>query len=385
MALMFCTEYACSLNVALCQCSRIDDALIVRRSWCFAHRLHNSIQNNNPHTRTRSTTYLSIAMTTPIIIVTGANRGIGQALCHKILSDPSLSASGPFRLFATSRKGEDLGFQAQSQNVKVQYPKLDISDSRSIQGFAAQCDEGSVRALINNAGVNLDDHYGVENAKKTLDVNYRGTLEVCDSSTSRVGMAYDVSVLTLPSQMCQRFIPLLAPDGRIVNLSSVASSLKAYSEDIQRRFRNPNIQVDDLERLSSDFLVCPSAHPSHLYYHPNPNPNGKLTSHQQSVSASSESQSGFVGPGRSYSVSKACVNAITHMLARDNPELTINAVCPGWVATDMGAQIGRPPKKPEEGARVPFRVAFGDIGGVTGRYWANDSVRSREEGRVQEW
>lgn len=79
------------------------------------------------------------------------------------------------------------------------------------------------------------------------------------------------------------------------------------------------------------------------------------------------------------------MNALTHLLARDNPGLIINAVCPGWVATDMGAQIGRPPKKPEEGARVPFRVGFGDIGGVTGRYWANDSVRSREEGKVQEW
>ena len=79
------------------------------------------------------------------------------------------------------------------------------------------------------------------------------------------------------------------------------------------------------------------------------------------------------------------VNGMTQLLARDNPGLTINAVCPGWVATDMGKQIGRPPKTAEEGARVPFRVAFGELGGVTGRYWANDSVRSREEGRVQEW
>lgn len=51
----------------------------------------------------------------------------------------------------------------------------------------------------------------------------------------------------------------------------------------------------------------------------------------------------------------------------------------------MGRQIGRPPKTPEEGARVPFRVAFGELGGATGRYWANDGVRSREEGKVQEW
>ena len=120
---------------------------------------------------------------TPIIIVTGANRGIGQALCHKILADPTLSAGGPLRLFATSRKGEDLGFQAQnpSSGVKVHYPRLDIGDSRSIRALADECGKGSVRALINNAGVNLDQHYGVENARKTMDVNFWGTLEVCRS------------------------------------------------------------------------------------------------------------------------------------------------------------------------------------------------------------
>lgn len=115
-------------------------------------------------------------MSTPIIIVTGANRGIGQALCHKILTD----LPGPFRLLATSRKGDDLGFPAPSnQNVKVQYPRLDIADTKSVQSFAQQVEKGSVRALINNAGVNLDDEYGIENARRTLEVNYRGTLEVC--------------------------------------------------------------------------------------------------------------------------------------------------------------------------------------------------------------
>ena len=32
--------------------------------------------------------------------------------------------------------------------------------------------------LINNAGINNDAQYGSKNARKTLDVNYRGTLEV---------------------------------------------------------------------------------------------------------------------------------------------------------------------------------------------------------------
>lgn len=51
----------------------------------------------------------------------------------------------------------------------------------------------------------------------------------------------------------------------------------------------------------------------------------------------------------------------------------------------MGQLIGKPPKKPEDGAKIPVRLALEDLGGVTGRYWANGSVRSRESGEVQEW
>lgn len=58
--------------------------------------------------------------------------------------------------------------------------------------------------------------------------------------------------------------------------------------------------------------------------------------------------SGFGDKGQGYSVSKACVNAITAILARENPGLTINACCPGWVATDMGGIMGKPPKEPSE-------------------------------------
>lgn len=39
----------------------------------------------------------------------------------------------------------------------------------------------------------------------------------------------------------------------------------------------------------------------------------------------------------------------------------------------------------EEGARVPLHLAFGEIGQVTGRYWANDSVSDTGIGKVQPW
>lgn len=59
------------------------------------------------------------------------------------------------------------------------YPSLDISKGDSIRNFARDVTkQGKVDVLINNAGVNLDNEYGPENARRTLDVNYRGTLEV---------------------------------------------------------------------------------------------------------------------------------------------------------------------------------------------------------------
>lgn len=45
-----------------------------------------------------------------------------------------------------------------------------------------------------------------------------------------------------------------------------------------------------------------------------------------------------------YDVSKAAENAITMILARDNPGLLVNCCCPGWVDTGLGDQAGPPPK-----------------------------------------
>lgn len=111
---------------------------------------------------------------------------------------------------------------------------------------------------------------------------------------------------------------------------------------------------------------------------------------KQAVKDGREAEAGFFGPGRSYSVSKACMNALTAAFSRTHKTgLTINACCPGWINTDMGLLVAsrktQPPKTPQEGASIPVRLALDDIGGVTGKYWANSSVRSRGLGEVQEW
>jgi len=68
--------------------------------------------------------------------------------------------------------------------------------------------------------------------------------------------------------------------------------------------------------------------------------------HARVVNVSSEAGSlASMGSGTpAYSLSKAALNALTRMLAAELREdgILVNAVCPGWVATDMGGSGGRP-------------------------------------------
>lgn len=62
------------------------------------------------------------------------------------------------------------------------------------------------------------------------------------------------------------------------------------------------------------------------------------------VSSGGGSLHGMSGGTPAYSVSKAALNALTIMLSKNLKAdgILVNAVCPGWVATDMGGSGGRP-------------------------------------------
>jgi NAD(P)-dependent dehydrogenase (short-subunit alcohol dehydrogenase family) len=68
--------------------------------------------------------------------------------------------------------------------------------------------------------------------------------------------------------------------------------------------------------------------------------------HPRIVMVSSEggSLASMGGGTPAYNVSKAALNALTRTLAGDlrRDRILVNAVCPGWVATDMGGPGGRP-------------------------------------------
>lgn len=83
------------------------------------------------------------------------------------------------------------------------------------------------------------------------------------------------------------------------------------------------------------------------------------------VNVSSEAGSFADGPSLgTYGVSKAALNALTVSVAAEVPsgvDVLVNAVCPGWVATDMGGPNA--PRTVEEGAEGIVTAATLPAGG----------------------
>ncbi|MFE2607202.1 SDR family NAD(P)-dependent oxidoreductase [Streptomyces mirabilis] len=94
----------------------------------------------------------------------------------------------------------------------------------------------------------------------------------------------------------------------------------------------------------------------------------RASAHPRVVNVSSEvaSLASMGGDTPAYTSTKAALNALTRMLAAElGPDrVLVNAVCPGWVATDMGGPGGRPVA--EGAASVVWAATLPDDGPTGG-------------------
>ena len=274
-----------------------------------------------------------------IIVATGSNRGLGQAIC-RLLAETSHNP--PLTIYATSREAVALDIKPLHNNL-IHFEPLDITSTSSIQTLISKINS-PVDILINNAAVALDKEYSYENAVKHFEVNYRGTRKMCELFLNAGGMAKNKG-------------------SRIVNVTASGSSaLSSYSKDIQAQFSSSSLTLAVLDDLADSYL--------------------------QSVKAGTEVESGWKHVGESYNVSKSFVNALTAVLARVYSGTLINCCCPGWNKTDMGRLGGgaeKYAKDPMDGAKIPVKLAIGDIGVVSGGYFANDSMIDTGDGKLREW
>lgn len=249
-----------------------------------------------------------------MILVTGANKGIGYAMCKTILeSRPDVCVLLGAR---DQRRGTEavkaLAAEVPGSAGRLEFLQIDVTNDSSVKAaaetLAARLGSSSqLWGIVNNAGI------ASGSTNEILNVNVYGVKRVCDA-----------------------FLPLLDASGRIVNISSGVGPgyVRKQSAEEQALLCDPDITWEALERYMKS----------------------------KGSSASNP-----------YGLSKAILNAYTMLLARENPNIPINGCSPGYIRTDLTGGGGGLP--PVEGTRAANKLLFTKLEG-NGRYYGSDGLRS---------
>lgn len=254
-----------------------------------------------------------------IAVVTGANKGIGYAIVEK------LATQFQGIIYLTARN-EELGQNAiatvrtnrnQWLCKDVIFHQLDISDKSSVDNLVEHLKQNhnGIDILINNAAIaykNADPTDFAIQADVTTKINYFGTLNVIE-----------------------RLLPLIKPNGRIVNVSSRAGLPTIIkNKDLYKELMDSHLEKGQLNRIVQRFV--------------NAAKDGTLD------------QFGF--PHTAYGMSKLALSLFSFIVQREvdthRPSDNILSIpcCPGYVDTDMTSHKGH--KTPTEGADTPVFIAL---------------------------
>jgi len=289
-----------------------------------------------------------------LILVTGANKGIGLAIVKRLLAEYADT-----RLLLGSRdsgRGEEavkevLASLGPQYTSRLEMLQLDVTSEQSVAAAVEKVrsrygGEQPLYGLVNNAGGSLATD------RETIQLNTYAVIRVCEA-----------------------FLPLIQQrGGRIVQISSASgpSYVSKLSQELQAMMVDGMVTFAEAEtRIIKPYLKIKE---------------DKTLSEEEQKAALTELG---LADG-AYGVSKASLNSYTMELARRHPDILINSCTPGWIATDLSKgyaeKQGKTPKEigmktPEEGAQAALYLTMTDLraelpGYQSGRFYGSDAVRS---------
>jgi carbonyl reductase 1 len=250
--------------------------------------------------------------------VTGANRGIGLAICENLLKNyPDVHVLlGSRDLAKGEAAAKDLATKLNCAD-RIEAVALDTSSDESVNKAVEQVSKShpTLYGIVNNAGI-LES-----NPMTALNTNYFGIRRVNDSF----------------GKLLKR------PGGRIVNIGSASGPMYVSS------LRDKNL----VTAFSQPWTI------------------------KGGIAELDDMAKNWEGRGDGYGTSKAFVAAYTKLHAMEEPDLIINAVTPGFIASDMGKSLGAT-KAVYEGSIPPVYCLMDKELETfpTGRYYGSDCKRS---------
>ncbi|XP_058202526.1 (+)-neomenthol dehydrogenase-like isoform X3 [Rhododendron vialii] len=287
--------------------------------------------------------------TKKVAVVTGSNKGIGLEICRQLASNGVI-------VILTARD-ENQGLEA-VQNLKacgqsdILFHQLNVTSQTSIASLAEfiKTKFKKLDILVNNAGVSGTtitpevrrglrlgiDYIAGPEAKKLREV-LNESWEVAEACLRT--NYYGVKLVT------EELIPLLqlSDSPRIVNVSSTRGQLQLISNEKAKK------ELTDIESLTVEKV------------------DELVQEFAKDFKEDTPESRGWPINFSPYIVSKAALNGYTRVLAKNYPNMAINAVSPGFVKTNLNHNTGI--LTVEQGAEGPVMLALAPDGGPSGLFY----------------
>ena len=178
-------------------------------------------------------------MDNKIVLITGANRGIGESILHRLDADGYL-------VIGSSRSNE--GVEKITSDIKKSNGKgiqMDVTDQKSIDDAidSIKKDYGPIYGLINNAGITNDNllmRMSDEQWSSVIDSNLNSLFRVTKSIVKDMMKARVGRIINIGS-----IVGMMGNAGQS-NYSATKSGLLGFTKSLARELSSRNINVNSI-------------------------------------------------------------------------------------------------------------------------------------------